>query len=315
MKYKIFVDGQEGTTGLKIQERLSGRTDLDILVIDAEKRKDSVSRKILLNAADVVFLCLPDDAAREAVVLIDNPDVRVIDASTAHRTDPNWAYGLPELSYEHRSRIAHSTRVAVTGCHAAGFIASLYPLVALGVVPDDYPISAFSLTGYTGGGKKMIAQYEDPARDESLKSPRIYALPLKHKHVPEMQYVTGLKYPPSFSPIVADIPQGMVVSIPLSSRFLPGKPTPADIHAILSRHYQGATFVKVAAFDPELKTESGYMQIMTNNDTNLLEIFVFGNDQQITVSARLDNLGKGASGAAVQCMNIMLGLDEGTGLD
>lgn len=315
MKYKIFVDGQEGTTGLKIHERLENRPDIQLLKIDAGKKKDPSERSRLLNEADIAFLCLPDTASRESVSLVSNPSTRIIDASTAHRTQPGWTYGLPELSPEYRKEIASSKRVSVPGCHATGFNLSLFPLVKEGIVPADYPVSCHSITGYSGGGKKMIEEYE--AEDDSkseLKSPRFYALGLKHKHLPEMQKISGLTYAPIFTPIVSDFYQGMTVAIPLHPRLLSKKLSAKEVHEFLSSYYEGEQFVKVMPFEYEQLPGNGFLSAIACNLTNRVELFVFGHSEQILVAARFDNLGKGASGAAIQNMNIMLGLDEGTGL-
>lgn len=316
MKYKIFVDGQEGTTGLKINERLAGRDDIDVLKIDPQRRKDPEARRELLNEADVAFLCLPDSASRESVSLVTNDTTKIIDASTAFRTDPDWAYGLPELSKEHRARISNSRRVAVPGCHATGVISVLYPLIQEGIVPRDYPVTCQSVTGYSGGGKKLIDEYESTASDKSkLESPRFYALGLKHKHLPEMQKISGLEYPPLFTPIVGGFYQGMTVAVPLLKRLLSKNVTARNVQEIMSSYYASEHFVKVMPFDSEANLDNGFFPATACNNTNRLEIFVFGHEDQIILLSRLDNLGKGASGAAVQNMNIMLGLTEGIGLE
>ena len=313
MKHKIFVDGQEGTTGLKIHEYLAKRSDIDWLSIDPNKRKDLSERSRLLNSADLVFLCLPDVAAREAVSLITNEHTRVIDASTAHRTHPNWAYGLPELSPRHREKIKSSRRVTVPGCHATGFIAGMYPLVNAGIVPVDYPVACTSLTGYSGGGKSLINKYEN-ADGRAVNIPRPYALRMQHKHLPEMQTMTGLQYPPAFIPIVADYYKGMGVMVPLVSRLLKKPMGAAQIRDFFAEYYAAEKFIKVMPFDEEATLEDGFFQVECCNDTNRIELCVFGANEQILVVTRFDNLGKGASGAAVQCMNIMLGVDEDNGL-
>jgi N-acetyl-gamma-glutamyl-phosphate reductase len=314
MKTKVFIDGSAGTTGLQIYERFAKRDDIEILRIDEEKRKDTSARRELINSSDVTFLCLPDAAAIEAVSLADNPNVRIIDASTAHRTDSAWDYGFPELSEEHRRNIAKSKRVANPGCYASGFISLVYPLVQAGVLPEDYPLTCHAVSGYSGGGNKMIAAIEGADKTFEMASPRQYALAQKHKHLPEMQKVCGLKYPPMFNPIVDDYYCGMVVSVPLISRALAKKYTATDIHEILSAHYEGQRFVKVMELGGTETLPDGFLPANTLAGTNDLQIFVCGNDEQILLAARLDNLGKGASGAAVQNMNIMLGLDESTGL-
>jgi len=315
MAYKIFVDGQEGTTGLKIQEYLSQRTDLEVIKIDYDKRKDISERKTLLNEADLVFLCLPDAAAKESVSLIENSHTKVIDASTAHRTAQDWVYGLPELSGEQRERIKNSARVANPGCHATGFILAVYPLIQSGILPKDYPVSCTSITGYSGGGKKLISKYEDESAPQDINSPKPYGLTLQHKHLPEMKAVTGLDYPPVFMPVVADYYQGMAVSVPLVSRMLSKKMNAFDIHQLLSEYYHGEHFIRIMPYnDDSLLDEGSYYNPEACNDTNNVEIFVFGHEEQILIVSRFDNLGKGASGAAVQNMNLMLGLDETAGL-
>lgn len=315
MKYKVFVDGQEGTTGLEINERLEKRPDIQLLQINPEKRKDAEERSKFLNEADIAFLCLPDAAARESVSLVTNTTTRIIDASTAHRTDPAWTYGLPELSRRHRESIQTSRRVSVPGCHATGFNLCLYPLVQEGLVPKDYPVTSHSITGYSGGGKKMIGQYEvERAEDESMSSPRFYSLGLAHKHLPEMQNVTGLAHAPIFTPIVSKFYQGMVVAVPLYPHLLRKKYTAEEVREFLASYYKGQPFVTVMPFESENFLDNGYLGATACNGTNNAEIFVFGENERILVAARFDNLGKGASGAAVQNMNIMLGLDEATGL-
>ncbi len=292
----VFIDGREGTTGLQIQSRLEAREDVRLLAIDEALRKDEAARKVLLNSADCVFLCLPDAAARQAVALIDNPDVVVLDASTAHRTEPGWVYGFPELSPEHRSALKESRRIAVPGCHASGFCALVYPLVRKGLLPSDAALSCTSLTGYSGGGKSMIAQYEggDPPRGAQP-----YALALHHKHLPEMTAVCCLQTPPIFSPCVVPVRQGMLVSVPV---FLSAQ----SLHAALAAHYDGVDNVRVMPFEGE--NPQAFLDMEALNGTDKLEIFVFGHDRQSLLVARLDNLGKGAAGAAVQCMELRFGL-------
>ena len=311
MKTKVYIDGQSGTTGLQIYDRIGQREDLELLRIPEELRHDSNERKKYLNSADIVFLCLPDEGAREAVSFIDNPNVRVIDASTAHRTNPDWTYGYPELSKAQRAAIRTSKRVANPGCHATGFISTTAPLVAMGVIPKDYPMSCYSLTGYSGGGKKMIAEYEAEGRSELLNAPGIYGLNLQHKHLPEMQTVTGLAYPPVFMPVVDDYYKGMATTIMLQNRLLPGQTTAEAICAKLADYYRDEHFVSVVPFgENDSKLYANKLA-----GTNRLEIVVCGHEEQTTVTAVFDNLGKGASGAAVQNMNIMLGLPEETGLE
>ncbi|MCR4653147.1 MAG: N-acetyl-gamma-glutamyl-phosphate reductase [Eubacterium sp.] len=311
MKTKIYIDGQAGTTGLQIYDRIGQREDLELLRIDEDKRHDIEERKKFLNAADIVFLCLPDAGAIEAVSLIENPEVRVIDASTAHRTAEGWTYGFPELSREQREAIRNSRRVANPGCHATGFIAATAPLVSMGILPKDYPLTCYSLTGYSGGGKNMIAEYEDENRAEALDSPALYGLTLKHKHIPEMQKITGLACPPVFMPVVDDYYKGMAGTIMLHNRLLAGKPTAEQVCEKLQEYYKDEHFVSVLPFG----TNESRIYANTLAGTNRLKLIVCGNEEQTSVTALFDNLGKGASGAAVQNMNIMLGLDEGCGLE
>lgn len=316
MSVKVYIDGQEGTTGLKIQERFEGRNDIEIVKISEELRKDPAERARLINSADYVFLCLPDAASREAVSFIDkdNDHVRIIDASTAHRTNPDWAYGFPELSSAHREKIAKSNRVAVPGCYASGFNSIVYPLVSSGIIPADYPVFAYATSGYSGAGKKAIAVYEGEDKPFEFNSPRQYALSQAHKHLPEMQAVAGLKYKPMFNPMVCDYFSGMVVSVPIQTRTLPKKYTPAEVHEMFSKHYAGAKMVEVMPLMSEDEQKSFFLASNTLSGQNKMQIFVFGSDEQILLCSRLDNLGKGASGAAVQCLNIMMDIDETTGL-
>lgn len=314
MRAKVFIDGREGTTGLRIMERFADRDDIELIAVSEEKRKDPKARAACINASDYTFLCLPDTAAREAVSLVTNEHVRMIDASTAHRTNPDWAYGFPELSKEHRSKIAASGRVAVPGCYASGFAACVYPLTSYHVITPDYPVCCHAVSGYSGAGKKAIAVYESAERPASYDSPRQYALSQAHKHLPEMKAVSGLLYEPVFTPIVDDYYSGMVVTVPLHARMLNKHMTAKDVHAVLSAHYAEAKFVQVAPFMGEGVLEDGFLAANTLAGTDVMRLFVYGNDDRIVVSAQLDNLGKGASGAAVQCMNIMMGIEEGTGL-
>ena len=314
MRKTIFVDGQHGTTGLKIRERLSRRKDIEVIEIPEDKRKDPAARKKLINEADIVFLCLPDDAARESVNLITNKAVRVIDGSTAHRVAGGWVYGLPELRQGQRSLIKDSHRVSVPGCHATGFILMLYPLIARGIVGDDYPISCHAIAGYSGGGRAMIAEYENPGASDDIKNPRPYALGLNHKHVPEMTKYAGLKRPPTFAPTVVNVYAGEIISIPLAADHLKKRLDVAGVREILAEHYSGERFVKVMPYPADDILKNGYLTFTDGNGTNNLEIFVFGGRDRILLSARYDNLGKGAAGAAVQNMNIMLGIEETTGL-
>ena len=309
MKPKVYIDGKEGTTGLQIYDRLAAREDIELLLIDEDKRKDPAERKRLMDAADIVFLCLPDAAAVEAVSLIESPTTRVIDASTAHRTNPDWDYGFPELSAEHREAIKVSKRVANPGCHATGFISVVYPLVATGILPKETALSCFSLTGYSGGGKKMIAQYEGEEKTEQMASPCPYGMGQGHKHLPEMKAVCGLELNPVFVPIVDDYYKGMATTVPFHMSQLTGVSTVEEVRQKLQDHYAGAALVQVAETTDIAKL---YANAKAGQDS--LQLVVAGNDEQFTITALFDNLGKGASGAAVQNMNIMLGLDEKTGL-
>ena len=304
---KVFIDGKAGTTGLRIYERLEGRRDIKLLSLSDEDRKSPQARKAMLNEADVAFLCLPDDAAREAVSFVENDRTVIIDTSTAHRTDLRFAYGFPELSPAFRERIASMKRIAVPGCHASGFIALIYPLVQSGLLPKDALLSAHSLTGYSGGGKKMIAEYEASDRPLLYGAPRQYALSQMHKHLPEMQAVTGLSEKPVFSPIVASFYSGMAVTVPLFRSQLRG--TPDDVREVYRSLYR----TKVVSYTDTL-TEGGFFSAAGLSTRDSMEITVEGNDDRILLLARYDNLGKGASGAALQCMNIVLGNDETDGL-
>ena len=311
MTYKVFVDGQEGTTGLQINEYLAQRSDVELLKIEADKRKDLAERKRLINASDVTFLCLPDDAAKESVSLVDNPNTCIIDASTAHRVNSDWVFGLPELCTEQRAKIRASKRIANPGCHATGFILALRPLLAAGLLPANTQIAANSITGYSGGGKSMIAHYESPER---INAPRPYALTLAHKHLPEMQAYTGLTVAPIFQPIVGPFYKGLAVTAYLQPQQFTRTATPADVQKIIADYYAGEPFIKVQPFDLDVTTEGGFYNVEANNGTNRVDIAVFGNAERMLVMARLDNLGKGASGAAVQAMNVHLGLEESVGL-
>ena len=313
MTYRAFVDGQEGTTGLRIHEYLAQRSDIEVLRIDADKRKDASERARLLNAADVAFLCLPDAAAREAAALVTNPRTCLIDASTAHRTQAGWAYGLPELAPGQRDAIRAGKRIANPGCHASAFIMLMRPLVDAGLVPRESALSATSLTGYSGGGKKMIEQYQ-AGGDAGLAAPRPYALTLAHKHLPEMTTHSRLAVAPVFQPIVGNFYQGLSVSIPLQLAQLPRQSTPEALHAALQRHYAGEEFIRVMPLRDPATLEAGHFDVQACNGSNRVDLFVFASQTHAMLMARLDNLGKGASGAAVQCMNLHLGLPEGTGL-
>ncbi len=313
MAHKVFVDGQEGTTGLRIHEVLAGRPDIELLKIDPERRKDAAERARLLNAADVAFLCLPDAAAREAAFLVTSERTCLIDASTAHRTQAGWAYGLPELAAGQRALLRRSKRIANPGCHATAFILLLRPLVDAGLVPRNLPVSAHSLTGYSGGGKSMIAQYQ-AGGDPKLEAPRPYALTLAHKHLPEMAAHTGLEAPPLFTPVVANFYKGLAVTVPLHLAQLAPGTTAQHLHAALAAHYEGERFVRVMPLADPDTLAGGFFDVTACNDSNRAELFVFANATQVLLACRLDNLGKGASGAAVQCMNVHLGVDEGLGL-
>ena len=314
MAVNVFIDGKEGTTGLKIFERFADRSDINIMQIDEDKRKDPAEKAKIINASDYTFLCLPDAAAVESVQLCTNSKTRIIDASTAHRTNPEWAYGFPELDASFREKIAGSNRVAVPGCYASGFVSLGYPLVKSGIMPADYPVVIHAVSGYSGAGKKAIAQYEADGRNPELDSPRLYALTQTHKHLPEMKKIAGLEYEPVFNPYVCDYFQGMTVTVGLHARLLSKKVTAHNVWEMFAAHYDGCRFVKVAGFMGEGVLEEPFIPANTLADTNMMQIFVYGNDDRIMLTSRFDNLGKGASGAAVQCLNIMLGIDEATGL-
>ena len=302
---KVFIDGSAGTTGLRIFERLSSRADIQLMTLTGELRKDPEARREMLNRADIAFLCLPDKAAVEAVSLIENDHTAVIDTSTAHRVHDDWAYGFAELSGPHRRAIRESRRIANPGCHASGFISTVCPLVAKGVIPADFPLTAYSLTGYSGGGKSLIAEYEDENRDPRHDSHRIYATSLAHKHLPEMQKLCGLKHQPVFSPILGDFYSGMATSV-----LLPGFDA-QTVWECLADHYTGEKIVTVAPFGGDEALV--YANTLSGKDT--MRIQVSGHSEQAMVTAIFDNLGKGASGAAIQNMNILLGVDETTGLN
>lgn len=309
-KPKVYIDGKEGTTGLQIYDRLAAREDIQLLLIDEDKRKDAAERKKFLNAADLVFLCLPDAAAVEAVSLIDNDHTRVIDCSTAHRTNPDWVYGFPELKKEQREAISAAKRVANPGCHATGFLACVAPLRQVGAIQPDYPLTCWSLTGYSGGGKKMIAEYEDPGRDPLLAGPAPYSLGMKHKHLPEMQKIAGLDYPPAFLPVLGDVYKGMCTTVMLHNTHLGKHLEAEEIYDLLAFHYSGGPVVKTAPFGEA--PARLYTSQMAGTDGLLLT--VTGHQDQTLITAQFDNLGKGASGAAVQNMNLMLGFEEAKGL-
>lgn len=306
---KIFIDGKAGTTGLRIYERLSERSDIELMLLPEEKRKDVEARREALNTCDIAFLCLPDAAAIESVGLIENENVKVLDTSTAHRTAPGWAYGFPELSAQHREKIKNSNRIAVPGCHASGFISLVYPLVEAGAISADTLLTCHSLTGYSGGGKKMIAEYEDAEPDVSLESPRQYGLTQSHKHLKEMKAITGINAFPAFCPIVADYYSGMLVTVPLFKEQLNGV-TVEGIKKIYAQKYTS----DIVRYKDEIG-ENGFICSNKLSFNDSMEIFVEGNEDRILLMSRYDNLGKGASGAAIQNMNILLGIDEKTGLE
>ena len=324
MKHRVFVDGQEGTTGLRIHEYLAARDDIEVLRIAPELRKDAAERARLLNAADVAFLCLPDAASREAAALITNPNTCLIDASTAHRTAPGWVFGLPELAPGQRAAIRASKRIANPGCHASAFILLLRPLVDAGVLPRATAVTATSITGFSGGGKSMIADYEAAAAavpgglaaqpNSPLAAPRPYALALAHKHLPEMKTHTGLTEPPVFMPIVGPFYKGLTVTVPLHLSQLAASAGAAQLHAALSERYASERFIRVMPLGDPATLAGGFFDVQACNDTNRVDLFVFASETQVLLMARLDNLGKGASGAAVQAMNVHLGVEESLGL-
>lgn len=305
---KVFIDGSAGTTGLRIYERLSRRDDVEILSLSEEKRKDTQARREMLNGADIAFLCLPADAAREAVALVENPNVTLIDASTAHRTLPDWAYGFPELSPAHEQKILSSKRIAVPGCHASGFIALVYPLIEAGILEKNALVTCHSVTGYSGGGKKMIAEYEGEERDFLLDAPRQYGLSQQHKHLKEMKAVTGLENAPAFSPIVGDFYSGMTVTVPLFASQIKGGIE--EVKAVYKSKYNG----EIVQYGDEIG-ESGFISANDMHGKDGMKITVKGNEERILLVAAYDNLGKGASGAAVECMNMALGVDKKKGLE
>ena len=305
---KIFIDGSAGTTGLRIYERLESRRDIELIRLSEELRKDITARKSAINSADIAFLCLPDSAAVEAVSLAENDNTVIIDTSTAHRTNPEWAYGFPELSRDMEQKIADSKRIAVPGCHASGFISLVFPLIKAGILDKDALLTCFSVTGYSGGGKKMIAEYESADRDTLLSAPRQYGIAQKHKHLPEMTAVCGLDNAPLFSPIVADFYSGMEVSVPLFKSQING--TVDDIKRVYKEKYNGPVVRYKEEFD-----EGGFVSANSLTGKDSMEISVSGNEDRILLISRYDNLGKGASGAAVECMNIVMGVDKTTGLE
>lgn len=310
MAVKVFIDGQAGTTGLRIHERLADRKDLSMITLTEENRKDPEARRAAILESDVTFLCLPDDAAREAVALAGDADVRIIDASTAHRTNPDWAYGFPELSPEHREKIRTSKRVAVPGCYASGFASLVYPMVHSGLLPRDYPVQCFAMSGYSGGGKKMIAEYEADTLDPLYVAPRQYGLAQQHKHLREMCAIPGLTHAPVFAPIVANFYSGMETSVALfASQLCPGK-TAEDIKAAYAAKYTGPV---VTYRDPAC--DDGFLSAAAMSGKDSMVVSVSGNDERILLTSVFDNLGKGASGAALECLNLVMGREKGFGLD
>lgn len=310
---KVFIDGSEGTTGLRIFERFEGRDDIEILKIPSELRKDPEEIKKYINASDITFLCLPDQAAREAVDMVENDDTIIIDTSTAHRTEEGWAYGYPELSPKHREAIKNGKRIAVPGCYATGFITMAYPLVAGGILPKDYPVSVFAASGYSGGGKKLIADYENPEREDKYGSARMYGWTQQHKHLKEMKAITGIDRLPLFAPMTTDYYSGMIVQLPLFTDLLEKKMTPEEIRDFFAEYYKGEQFIKVMPFGADVEA-GGVLFSDGCSGWDGIEIYVTGNDDRVVVATRFDNLGKGASGAAVQCLNIVLGCEENKGL-
>lgn len=314
MKIKVFIDGSEGTTGLRINERFQKRDDIELLHIDPAFRKDPAERKKMIGASDITFLCLPDEAARESVALAEGEDVVIIDASTAHRTEEGWAYGFPELSKQHRAAIQKGKRIAVPGCYASGFISLVYPLIVGGILPRDYPVSSFAISGYSGAGKRTIAAYESTDRPLELSSGREYALTQQHKHLKEMKKITGLARTPLFSPIIDDYYSGMVVSVPLYADLLAKRETAQSLLHYYAEYYKDERFIRVSAKDDEIAA-GGFLAGNGLSGWDGLKIYVTGNEERIVLTSQFDNLGKGASGAAIQCMNILLGCDEAKGLD
>lgn len=316
MKVKVYIDGSEGTTGLRINERFANRDDIEILSIPSELRKDPEERRKYINASDITFLCLPDSAAIEAVSLIDkdNDHTIIIDASTAHRTNEDWAYGLPELGPEFREKIKNGHRIAVPGCYASGFMMMVYPLVKMGIIATDYPVFVTALSGYSGAGKKAIALYESDEKTEDLYAPREYALSQQHKHLKEMKIIAGLDREPLFTPVVDDYYSGMIVSLPMYTHLMKEKKTPEELHAMFTKYYEGQDFIKVMPFGSEAEGNN-FFAANAYSGRDDAQIYITGNDDRILVTARFDNLGKGASGAAIQCMNIVMGCPDDTGLN
>ncbi|MBE6773186.1 MAG: N-acetyl-gamma-glutamyl-phosphate reductase [Ruminococcaceae bacterium] len=306
---KVFIDGQAGTTGLQLKSKLDKHPYVEIIEIEEDKRKDSSERQRLMNESDVVFLCLPDAAAIEAVKLVTNPNTVIIDASTAHRTADGWSYGFPELSEKHRLNIKNSKRIANPGCHATGFISLVYPLISEGIMSADYPVTAHSITGYSGGGNKMIGEYESSDRPSEYDSPRQYGLTQNHKHLPEMKKITGLENEPVFNPIVSDYYCGMAVSVPVHTALLNKCKSVQELTKFFTAYYADSCFISV-----RMLPDNGFISPMGLEGTNNLVIYVGGNERRVTLTAVFDNLGKGASSAALQNMNIAMGFDENTAL-
>ena len=307
---KIFIDGKAGTTGLRIYDRLQNRADVSLITLSEEERKDTEARRRALNEADIAFLCLPDPAAIEAVSLVENPNTVILDTSTAHRTDPNWTYGFPELSKAHEEAVRTSKRIAVPGCHAGGFIALVYPLVEAGILSPDTPLTCHSITGYSGGGKKMIADYEAADRSDLLGAPRQYALTQQHKHLKEMKAVTGIHQFPIFCPIVSDFYSGMEVTVPLFASQLQNGKTAEDIKEVYRKKYAG----EIVRYQ-ESADEGGFLSAATLSCKDSMAVTVCGNEERILLTALYDNLGKGASGAALECLNLVMGKPHAFGLD
>ena len=308
-KIKVFIDGQAGTTGLQLKSKLVNHPGVTLLEIDEDKRKDASERQRLMNESDVVFLCLPDAAAIEAVKLVTNPETVIIDASTAHRTADGWIYGFPELSEKHLNDIKNAKRIANPGCHATGFISIVYPLVSSEIMPSDYPVTSHSITGYSGGGNKMIADYENPDREEEIGTPRQYGLSQMHKHLPEMKKITGLDTDPVFNPIVSDYYCGMAVSVPIYTKLLNKKMSADELYDFFSDYYKNSEFISV-----HKAPESGFLSPIGLEGTNKMNIHICGNSDRVTITSVFDNLGKGASSAAIENMNIAMGFDITTAL-
>lgn len=310
---KVFIDGQEGTTGLRIYERFIDRDDIELITISEELRKDPIEKARCINSSDITFLCLPDAAAIDSVSLVTNPNVKIIDASTAHRTDPSWAYGFPELDQKLYEKIKNSKRVAVPGCYASGFNSIVYPLIKLGILPLDYPVACNAVSGYSGAGKKAIKVYESVDREKEYDAPRLYAMSQMHKHLKEMKEISGLKEMPNFNPFVCDYYNGMIVNISLLSSHLQKNYSAKEIYENLKKYYNDSEFVRVMPFE-ENGTTTGFLSANKLAGKDYMEIYVSGNNDRICITSLLDNLGKGASGAAIECMNIMMGIDPKTGL-